>query len=71
MSIIQQNFGELGEGKKAITTITGKAAQTRTFSATIGHNYIVAFDCLTSTGLYLDGLDVVADSGELKTREYQ
>ena len=57
-----------------INTITGKAQQTDSFTAVIGHRYVVAFSNLNEgTGISnpIDGLDVIDSSGKLSTNPYQ
>jgi len=57
-----------------VNTITGKAQQTDSFTAVIGHRYLVAFSNLNEgTGITnpIDGLDIIDDSGKLSTNPYQ
>ena len=61
-------------GGGTINTITGKAQQTLSFTAVIGHRYVVAFSNLNEgTGISnpIDGLDVIDSSGKLSTSPYQ
>lgn len=51
-----------------VSSITGYAAKTRSFTATIGHKYLVAFDSLTkSSGITnpIDGLDIIDNTGPM------
>ena len=62
-------------GEKEITTITGNPQKARSFTAVVGHRYIVAYGSFTvTTGVTeetsVSGLDVIAQGGKAQTTEY-
>lgn len=68
MEMIKSGVG----GSGGITTITGAAQQETTFTAVVGHRYLVAFDSLSySSGqTAIEGLNVEVDSGLLTSAAY-
>lgn len=67
-------FGSVLGGTE-ITTITGNPQKARSFTAVVGHRYIVAYGSFTvTTGITeetsISGLDVIASGGKVDTTPY-